>query len=199
LEKKLNVVNTRKIITIINGVDSGEFAYKRVGDYRGRIKTAGWYRTDTTNPNALDNPAYMEDPECTKTRVDIARILLKSVPDVAVPSLRVTITTKITAGSKTAITQLTSKMSDAGKMTPTITNSGLNIPAPQFPYAWDSEGTQYAIEKTEWLNEGSSFDGTTIKKRTSWSTGQNFYEGTISTSYRTVSTLQATLKDGTDF
>jgi hypothetical protein len=92
LTRKLPTSNATDIINIINGVESGELVYKRAGDYGGRIATSGWYRADDTNPNNINQPEYVDGGNITKQQVDRARVILKSIPDVMVPSIRVTVT-----------------------------------------------------------------------------------------------------------
>lgn len=190
LQVKLKVTDPRDIIKIVNGVEAGELVYRKAGDFGGRIKADGWYRTDDTNPNALDDPAYYDNGETTKKNVDDARVLLKNIPDVVVPSLRVTTTTKVTSKNKVTMQSLNNSMGEAGSMSSSISGGGMSMNAPTFTHAWDSEGNQYPIQKTEWLNEGTSFDGSSVRKRSSLTTGKTFYEGTKSTSYRSISTLK---------
>ena len=185
LELKLGVHDGRGIIKIVNAVEAGEVTYREAGSMGGRIKNAGWYSTDDTNPNALDSPVYSESGDETKDNVDQARVLLKSIPDVMVPSLRVTMVSKVTSSSKVSMSTLTGKMSGAGSMSDSIGS----ISTPAITYGWDAEGTQYPVKSVKWLKEGASFDGTSVRKRSSLTTGKTFYEGTMSESYRSVAIL----------
>lgn len=187
LELKLGVHDGRGIISVVNAVEAGEVVYRESGSMGGRIKTDGWYSTDDTNPNALDSPVYYDSGDTTKDNVDRARVLLKSIPDVMVPSLRVTIVNKVTSSSKVSMSSLTSKMSGAGSMSDSISGG---IGAPAITFGWDAEGTQYPVKEVKWLNEGASFDGTSVRKRSSLTTGKTFYEGTMSESFRSVAVLQ---------
>lgn len=190
LEKKLGVYDGRDIVKIINAVEAGEVSYREAGSMGGRITTNGWYSTDDTNPNALDNPVYSESGDCTKDNVDKARVLLKNIPDVMVPSLRVTVVKKIKSADKVSMSTLTGKMSNAGSMSDSISSGNISVNAPAIQKGWDAEGTEYPIKKTVWLNEGASFDAPSVRKRSSLTTGKVYYEGTMSESYRSVSYLE---------
>jgi hypothetical protein len=82
-------------------------------------------------------------------------------------------------------------MTSAGTETKVIKSGNVTIPVPTGIQAKDVEGTIYPIRNINWLNEGTSFDGTSIRKKSSLTTGKTYYEGTMSTSYRTVVTLSA--------
>lgn len=201
IEQKMNTGEGEavEILKIINGLEAGELVYREAGSLGGRVTLSGWYSTDDTNPNALDNPVYVDGGLTTKDKVDEARVLLKNIPDVMVPSLRVTLTNKITSKNKLTVAAMTSKMINAGTKTDEITISGNNkLSTPSITEGWDAEGTKYPIQSIQWLNEGTSFDGSSVKKRSSLTTGKTFYQGTMSESYRTVAVLgTATCDSGT--
>lgn len=189
LELKMGVSDGRSLISVVNAVESGEVVYRESGSMGGRIKDSGWYSTDDTNPNALDHPVYYDSGETTKDNVDNARVLLKSIPDVMVPSLRVTVVNKVTSSNKVSMSNITAKMTDAGTMGDTISSGSITMNAPSITHGWDAEGTEYPVKEVKWLNEGASFDGSSVRKRSSLTTGKTFYEGTMSQSFRSVAVL----------
>lgn len=196
LSVKMGSTQPWELVNIVNGVESGELVYLAVGDMGNGVKVAGWYRADDTNPNTIKNPKYYDNGDTTKERVDRARVYLKSVPDVMVPSIRVTVTKKVTAADKMSLSSISNSMSNAGTETTTISAGSTTIPAPQEIKAKDAEGNEYVISETVWMNEGSSFDGSSIRKRSSLTTGKTFYEGTSSTSYRSISRLAGIEREG---
>ena len=196
LSVKMGSLKPWELINIVNGVENGELIYLEVGDIGTEVKVAGWYRYDDTNPNTTKSPKYYDTGDTTKERVDKARIYLKSIPDVMIPSIRVTVTKKVTAADKMTLSSISNSMSKAGEETTSIEAGSTTIPAPKNLKATDAEGNEYVISKTVWLNEGSSFDGTSIRKRSSLTTGKTFYEGTTSTSYRSISRLAGIEKEG---
>jgi hypothetical protein len=113
-----------------------------------------------------------------------------------IPSIRVTVTKKVTAADKMSLSSISNSMSRAGEESTSIEAGSTSIAAPKSIKAKDAEGNEYVIRETVWLNEGSSFDGTSIRKRSSLTTGKTFYEGTSSTSYRSISTLAGIDKEG---
>jgi hypothetical protein len=85
--------NAKHVLEVVQAVEEGRVIYRRSGDFGGRVKANGWYSTDDTNPNALDNPRYTE-PEGTVAGWKAA---LENLPDIIVPSLRVSISNKLTS------------------------------------------------------------------------------------------------------
>lgn len=233
LERKMNLAtgDGATILKIINGVEAGELVYRKAGSLGGRVIDSGWYSTDDTNPNALNEPVYREGggsnnessdgttgdgndgttgggnessngttttANVNKANVDKARVLIKNIPDVMVPSIRITVTETITTKKKLTAVAMVNSFTSAGQKGNTISiTNGVQIPAPAITEGWDAEGITYPLKSVEWMDEGTSFDGSTVKKRSSLTTGRSFYQGTMSKSFRSIATLMPACAEGT--
>ena len=184
----VTVDQAREIISIINQVERGEITYKRKGDYGESITTNGWYSTDETNPNALKSPIYQDSGHTSKNNVDSAEVYLQNISDVLVPAFKVTVTTTVKAKHKMTLQKAVSN-SSIGAYSKTIKAGTSTIQAPSGLQGRDGNGTAYTMSDSEWLDEGVSFDLSSTRKRSSLTTGQTYYEGTQSHSYRLISYL----------
>lgn len=174
--------NYQHILEVLDAVEGGRVVYRNSGDFGGRVKLSGWYSTDDTNPNALDTPIYTD----TTSQVAQWKASLEVLPDILVPSLRVSISNKLTSKNMITPQSMSSKMLKAGNKTDQISSGGFTLSAPAANMeVEDTQGNKYKIEQTKWLYEGCSYDVTATKARKSYKTGKTFYEGTCSESWRT--------------
>lgn len=170
------------ILKVVQAVEEGRVIYRRSGDFGGRVKSNGWYSTDDTNPNALDTPRYTD----TEDSVAAWKAALETLPDILVPSLRVSITNKMTCTQKITPQAMQAKMMKAGTREDSISSGGFSMSAPSANLVVeDTQGYKYTIEHSQWFYEGCSYDVTATKARKSYKTGKTFYEGTCTDSYRT--------------
>ena len=169
------------ILAVLDAVEAGRVVYRKTGDFGGRVKFSGWYSTDDTNPNALDNPVYTE----TDKQVARWKAALEVLPDIVVPSMRVSVSNKVTSKNMITTQTMSSKMMKAGTKSDTLTSGGFSMAAPTKMEVEDTQGNKYLIEQFKWLYEGCSYDVTGTKARKSYKTGKVFYEGTCTDSFRT--------------
>lgn len=167
------------ILALVDAVEGGRVAFRKAGDFGGRIKTDGWYSTDDTNPNALDTPVY------TETQGDVAyyKASLETIPDIRIPTFRVSLSNKVTSKNKITTSSMTSKLSGAGSTSQGISSGSFNMAAPAITEVKDTEGYSYSVQSCEWMYEGGSYDVTSTRKRKSAATGNTFYEGTSTDTY----------------
>lgn len=190
LMKKMGLpqVTVNKLLDIVEEEDGGRVIYLEAGAMGGRVKVSGWYHATDNNPQSLNKPWQAEGGNITRQNVINARRYSKNVPQATYPSISVSINTVIKKKEKITLQHISSRCGKAGTKSEDIDLLGIKMGVPNdLKKARDPEGHEYDM-KTEWLNEGYSFDANHVKKKIGLN-GQRYYEGNGTQNYSTISTL----------
>lgn len=202
----IEVHDTR--FTIAQNVKSGIYVAKKAGELGGYIKEDGWYDATEDNIQGWEKPVYTFEDGWTEN--DIARVnnLMTGTYTATVPCIHVSISTKKTSEDKIKVSSISGMMSGVGAMTDSISVGGASMSIPEsLTKVKDSAGNEYPAE-TKWLYEGASFDGSSVRVKTKSKLTTSVdgkpvrelkkcYEGRVTHSYRTVTTLAPDCPDST--
>jgi hypothetical protein len=194
----IEVYDTR--FTIAQNVKSGKYVAKKAGELGGYIKKDGWYDATEDNIQGWEEPEYPFEDGWAED--DIARVnnLMAGTYTATVPCIHVSISTKKTSADKITVSSISGMMSGVGALTDKISVGGASMSIPSsLTKVKDSAGNEYAAE-TKWLYEGASFDGGSVRAKTKSKLTTSVdgkpvrelkkcYEGRVTHSYRTVTTL----------
>lgn len=181
-----------RLISFCNRVESGELRWIEANEFgEGKPKTAGWISTAAEiNPLNIQVKSF-STKEYPQDEVSKCISAMRSIPSAVVPQTRVTITTKITSADKLSLSMAASKMDKVGQESESISSGDFSLNAPKPTI----KANGYEFEgKTVWVNEGCSFDISTVEEKTSLS-GKKFYVGTMSESWSSMTTI---IEDGAD-
>lgn len=208
VSKKLDLPVAAREFEIAHGVKTGKLVCKRVGDLGGYIKQKGWYDATDDNPQAWAEPIYKiekqtwDEPYITKINNAMAGTYTAMVP-----CIHVSISTKKTSQDKINVSSFAGMMNDVGALSDNISIGGVSMSIPKSIKVKDSDGNEYPAT-TKWLYEGASFDGSSVRaktksKLTTSADGKpvrelkKYYEGRVTHSYRTVTTLNIDCESST--
>lgn len=181
-----------RLMSFCNRVESGELRWIEANEFgEGKPKTAGWISTAAEiNPLNIQVKSFSTN-EYPREEVSKCISAMRSIPSAVVPQTRVTITKKITSADKLSLSIAASKMDKVGQESESISSGdfSLNAPKPSIK----ANGYEFN-GKTVWVNEGCSFDISTVEEKTSLS-GKKFYVGTMSESWSSMTTI---IEDGAD-
>ena len=200
--KRLNLGIADTAFTIAQDVKAGKLVFKRAGDLGGYIKEDGWYDATDDNPQAWSAPKYKVEANNGWDVHNITKInnAMAGTYTVTVPCIHVSISTKKTSEDKIKVSSFGGMMSGVGALSDTISIGGASMSIPEsLKKVKDSAGNEYEAT-TQWLYEGASFDGSSvrIKTKSKLTTSvdgkpvrelKKCYEGRVSHSYRTITTL----------
>lgn len=177
LEKVLGFTHPWDVSDFQEAVDSGKYVWRNAGDFGNGIKQDGWYEAGDNNPQAWDEPTYTA---YTKEMVDKCRQAKKQIPTVPILVLKASFRTKVSSKDKLTLNKLSVSGASSAP-------SALQIPNELQSVEWG--GHTYDLN-TKWVKEGTSFDGSSVKKHNPLSPqGQTFYTGTKTDSYVTLTTF----------
>ncbi|MBE6314911.1 MAG: hypothetical protein E7079_08185 [Bacteroidales bacterium] len=198
--KRLGIEAHDTRFTIAQNVKSGIYVAKKAGELGGYIKEDGWYDATEDNIQGWEKPVYTFQDGWTEN--DIARVnnLMAGTYTATVPCIHVSISTKKTSEDKIKVSSISGMMSGVGTLSDNISVGGASMSIPEnLTKVKDSAGNEY-LAKTKWLYEGASFDGNSVQVKTKSKLTTSVdgtpirelkkcYEGRITHSYRTVTTL----------
>lgn len=147
--------------------DKGAIIFRKQGDLNGIVKNDGWY--DATNDNIKDieteNALRCHSSEThSPERVAKARELSQSIPAYSVTNLTATFSGKISSRAPLSIADITSKLTNIGKTSDTISVSGYSMPIPENLKKLEVGGMVYNLD-VKWIDMGANFDLTNVKKK----------------------------------
>ena len=208
--KNFKLLMSDTVFKIAQDVKAGKLVCKRAGELGGYIKQDGWYDATDDNPQAWAEPIYKIEPDSRWTEWYIMQInnAMAGTYTATVPCIHVSISTKKTSQDKIKVSSFTGMMSGVGATSDTISIGGASISIPEsLKKVTDSAGNEYEAT-TRWLYEGASFDGSSVRaktkpKLTTSADGKpvrelkKYYEGRVTHSYRTVTTVYPNCQSST--
>lgn len=176
----LDEVQAEQYISLLQKVQRGELRYFKQGSNGGTTKTSGWYSTDDTNPNALIECQYPE-PQYSKAQLDAVEIELASIPTLQIPSIRITINKKVKAKQRASLQGLiTNSLGTTNQKTITCGGQSITVPSNQKGIVGNYE---FPLTTDGWTLQGTSFDGGSVRMKTSYKTSKKYYQGSMTQSY----------------
>lgn len=176
----LSEVQAEQYISLLQKIQRGELRYFKQGSNGGTTKTSGWYSTDDTNPNALTEVQYTEE-QYSKGVLDNVEIALASIPTLLIPSIRVTLNKKVKAKQRETLQGLiTNSLGTKKQSTITCGGQSLTVPNSQQGLA---AGYKFPLTTDGWMLQGTSFDGGSVRAKTSYKTSKKYYQGSMTQSY----------------
>lgn len=173
----------RTYISVVQKLQRGELRWLEAGSMGGQVKTSGWYSTDDTNPNAIDYPEYSEEI-APKDRITDCEVAMAGVPQLQVPTTRVTTTKTIKASERQTLQNLLNNSANLTGSSNSINVGGANISPPSELHGRDTYGrASWPVTSNMWQPEGATFDASSVRKKSSLATGKTYYEGTMTQTY----------------
>ena len=173
-------VKAENYIMVIKALERGEIRWLEKGSMGDGITESGWYSTDDTNPNAAKNVVYNAEAYGDKETIAKAEVYYSGVPQLQVPTTRVTTTTTVKASERKTLQDLLNNSANLTQSQGDLTVGGQTIKPPQEQKGRASDGScSVTLASNVWQPEGASFDASSIRKKSSLSTGKSYYEGTM--------------------
>lgn len=197
-------------IRLAQDAQSGKLVFRKAGDFGGAIKESGWYDATDDNPQAWNEPEYPLDDKGEWSPENLAKVnnMMNGTYTATVPCIHVSISTKRTSKDKIKVSSISGMMSGVGALSDNISVGGASMSIPEsLKKVKDSAGNEYTAT-TQWLYEGASFDGNSVQVKTKSKLTTSVdgtpirelkkcYEGRITHSYRTVTTLAVDCPEST--
>lgn len=169
-------------IKCVQALQRGEIRWLEPPACGGGITESGWYSTDDNNPNWMNKPEYKGD-QYPKDKIASTELYMASVPQLEVPCIRATATTTVKAREKQTLQKLIEdNMNTGGQESITVGGHSIKCPKNQRGRTTDGQSS-YELYSGGWIQEGVSFDASSIQKKTSAKTGKKYYEGNMTQSW----------------